>query len=166
MGEIKRFGQVDYDEIYYIYDKTRLKQSYEELLESYKDEEYAEEMAKDDYFQQALTNSLNGDEVVDLLNQLNDENEELNQKNDLLTLQLDCHKHPLLKENRELVSDLNHELEVSNSLRDVVKELEKENEQLKRLAGGNEEQLLKVMSYLHDNHYDLWEKVNKECFDD
>ena len=111
MGEIKRFGQVDYDEIYYIYDKTRLKQSYEELLESYKDEEYAEEMAKDDYFQQALTNSLNGDEVVDLLNQLNDENT-----------------------------------------------------RLKQLADGNEEQLLKVMSYLHDNHYDLWEKVNKECF--
>ena len=25
-------------------------------------------------------------------------------------------------------------------------------------------QLLKVMSYLHDNHYELWEKVYKECF--
>lgn len=33
------------------------------------------------------------------------------------------------------------------------------------LADGNEEQLLKVMSYLHDNYYDIWEEVNKECFE-
>ena len=38
--------------------------------------------------------------------------------------------------------------------------------ELNRLAEGNEEQLLKVMSYLHDKHYDIWEEVNKECFND
>ena len=38
--------------------------------------------------------------------------------------------------------------------------------QLHRLAEGNEEQLLKVMSYLHDKYYELWEEVNKECFND
>ena len=38
--------------------------------------------------------------------------------------------------------------------------------ELNRLADGNEEQLLKVMSYLHDKHYDIWEEVNKECFND
>ena len=37
---------------------------------------------------------------------------------------------------------------------------------LHRLAEGNEEQLLKVMSYLHDKYYELWEEVNKECFND
>ena len=36
--------------------------------------------------------------------------------------------------------------------------------ELNRLADGNEEQLLAVMTYLHDNYYDIWEEVNKECF--
>ena len=38
--------------------------------------------------------------------------------------------------------------------------------ELNRLADGNEEQLLAVMTYLHDNYYDIWEEVNKECFND
>ena len=36
---------------------------------------------------------------------------------------------------------------------------------LHELADGNEEQLLKVMTYLHDNHYEIWEEVNKECYE-
>ena len=55
---------------------------------------------------------------------------------------------------------------ITPHLEGLMNELASENEQLKQLADGNEEQLLKVMSYLHDNHYELWEKVNKECFDD
>ena len=47
----------------------------------------------------------------------------------------------------------------------VVKLVELLNK-LNWLAEGNEEQLLKVMSYLHDNYYDIWEEVNKECYDD
>lgn len=43
-------------------------------------------------------------------------------------------------------------------------DVKKENEQLKQLADGNEEQLLNVMTYLHDKYYELWEEVNKECF--
>lgn len=33
---------------------------------------------------------------------------------------------------------------------------------LHELADGNENQLLEVMSYLHDNYYEIWEEVNKE----
>ena len=38
--------------------------------------------------------------------------------------------------------------------------------ELNRLAEGNEETLLKVMTYLHNEYYDIWEEVNKECFND
>lgn len=31
-----------------------------------------------------------------------------------------------------------------------------------RLAEANEEQCLAIMTYLHDNYYDIWEEVNKE----
>lgn len=37
---------------------------------------------------------------------------------------------------------------------------------LDKIAEGNEKQLLRVMSYLHDKYYDIWEEVNKECYDD
>ena len=47
---------------------------------------------------------------------------------------------------------------------DKLNEIAEENEQLKQLADSNEEQLLQVMTYLHDKYYDLWEEVNKECF--
>lgn len=33
---------------------------------------------------------------------------------------------------------------------------------LNRLAEANEEQGLAIMTYLHDNYYDIWEEVNKE----
>lgn len=36
---------------------------------------------------------------------------------------------------------------------------------LHELADENENQLLEVMSYLHDNHYEIWEEVNKECYE-
>ena len=49
-----------------------------------------------------------------------------------------------------------------NCLNDIADRLN----ELNRLAEGNEETLLKVMSYLHNNYYDIWEEVNKECFDD
>lgn len=38
--------------------------------------------------------------------------------------------------------------------------------ELNGLAEANEEQCLKIMTYLHDNYYDIWEEVNKECFSD
>jgi len=34
--------------------------------------------------------------------------------------------------------------------------------ELNRLAEANEEQGLAIMTYLHDNYYDIWEEVNKE----
>lgn len=71
----KRFFMVDYDEIYYICDKNKLYKSYEELLDFYKDEEFQEEMAKDEFFQHALENSLSSDEVCETLNQLFEENQ-------------------------------------------------------------------------------------------
>ena len=33
-----------------------------------------------------------------------------------------------------------------------------------RLAEANEKQCLAIMTYLHDNYYDIWEEVNKEVF--
>ena len=36
--------------------------------------------------------------------------------------------------------------------------------ELNRLVGVNEEQCLAIMTYLHDNHYEVWEEVNKEVF--
>lgn len=36
--------------------------------------------------------------------------------------------------------------------------------ELNELAEANEEQCLKIMTYLHDNYYDIWEEVNNECF--
>ena len=36
--------------------------------------------------------------------------------------------------------------------------------ELDRLAEANEEQGLVIMTYLHDNYYDIWEEVNKEVF--
>lgn len=56
--------------------------------------------------------------------------------------------------------------EIVNKLCNELNKLYNENKQLKQLAEGNEESLLTVMTYLHDNHYDIWEKVNKECFND
>ena len=49
-----------------------------------------------------------------------------------------------------------------NCLNDIADRLN----ELNRLSEGNEETLLKVMSYLHNNYYDIWEEVNKECFND
>lgn len=36
--------------------------------------------------------------------------------------------------------------------------------ELHRLAEANEEQCLAIMTYLHNNYYDVWEEVNKEVF--
>ena len=55
---------------------------------------------------------------------------------------------------------------------DLLNSLSNENEQLKernqrqakRLAEANEERGLAIMTYLHDNYYDIWEEVNKELF--
>lgn len=50
----------------------------------------------------------------------------------------------------------------SNQLmKDLCDVINKVNE----LAEGNEEQCLNIMTYLHDNYYDIWEEVNKECFE-
>lgn len=94
---------------------------------------------------------LSFDEVVQLLNKLNDENEQL--KSDVQM----CREKALYWRNKaeDIFGDMKTNIE-----------LKQENRQLKQLAEGNEESLLTVMTYLHDNHYDIWEKVNKECFND
>ena len=54
---------------------------------------------------------------------------------------------------------------VAKRLCDLLNELAEENEQLKQLADGNEEQGLRIMTFLHNNYYEIWEEVNKECFE-
>lgn len=41
---------------------------------------------------------------------------------------------------------------------------EKEIKELGRLAESNEETVLSIMGYLHDNYYGIWEEINKEVF--
>jgi len=63
-----RFFEIEYDELYYICDKEKITPTYEKILDSYKGEEFAEEMAKDDYLEHALEQSLTGDEIIKELN--------------------------------------------------------------------------------------------------
>ena len=149
MDDDKRFFTVDYDEIYYICDKTKINVTYNELVESYDGDEFAEEMAKDDYFQKALDNSLDGDEVVVLLNDYDSATQKLEcqlkrrtrQRNELAEFNVE-----LMEENKQLksaLSDLDwsyeqsmdNEIETANEnlllLKDV-KQLQKENEELKQ----------------------------------
>ena len=63
-----RFFEIEYDELYYICDKEKITLTYEKILDSYKGEEFAEEMAKDDYLEHALEQSLTGDEIIKELN--------------------------------------------------------------------------------------------------
>lgn len=64
----KQFFEIDYDEIYYIVDSSRLQKK----KADFEDEE--------EYQQYCLENSLIGTQVVDLLNSLVEENEELKRK--------------------------------------------------------------------------------------
>lgn len=61
----KRFFEIDYDEIYYIVDSSRLQKK----KTAFEDEE--------EYQKYCLENSLIGTEVVDLLNSITEENKEL-----------------------------------------------------------------------------------------
>lgn len=80
---------------------------------------------------------------------------------------------------KEFKRDIERGKAISNDLiLDIVDRTISENKELKQrektLTGKidrllyqrdrNEEQTLKIMSYLHDNYYDLWEEVNKECY--
>lgn len=65
-----------------------------------------------------------------------------------------------------------------NKRENKINHLKNENEQLKqkndvltakidrilKQRDRNEEQTLKVMTYLHNKYYKLWEEVNRECF--
>ena len=53
--------------------------------------------------------------------------------------------------------------EVYGDKDEAQKVCDKMNE-LDRLAEANEEQGLAIMTYLHNNYYDIWEEVNKEVF--
>ena len=61
----KRFFEIDYDEVYYIIDSSRLQRK----KTAFEDEE--------EYQEYCLENSLMGTQVVDLLNSLSEENEQL-----------------------------------------------------------------------------------------
>ena len=61
----KRFFEIDYDEVYYIIDSSRLQRK----KTAFEDEE--------EYQEYCLENSLMGTQVVDLLNSLVEENEQL-----------------------------------------------------------------------------------------
>ena len=106
---------------------------------------------------------LNAIMCCNLMNELHEENEQL--KHDATVLI--CSNQEYRKENEQLKSELSEkdiQLDFLKAENSHMSNLVNENKQLKQLAEGNEELLLKVMSYLHDNHYDIWEEVNKECF--
>ena len=70
--------------------------------------------------------------------------------------------HELSKYNYSEIGEYTDENHTDKPLRnDEVVELLNE---LDRLAEANEEQGLAIMTYLHDNYYDIWEEVNKELF--
>lgn len=133
----KRFFQLDFDEVYYIFDNEQIPKG----------------QVIDNEFFDDFDLSLNGTEVVDKLNEMDEKIHDLEQ--DLEdsydangTLEAEIIK--LRKENEQLKrdleeaietfepkllklnSDLIHELGVSKSLRDVVKEQDKEIKRLKR----------------------------------
>lgn len=133
----KRFFQLDFDEVYYIFDNEQIPKGQVIDNEDFDDFDL----------------SLNGTEVVDNLNEMDEKIHDLEQ--DLEdsydangTLEAEIIK--LRKENEQLKrdleeaietfepkllklnSDLIHELGVSKSLRDVVKEQDKEIKRLKR----------------------------------
>ena len=66
----KRFFEIDYDEIYYIIDSSRLQRK----ETAFEDEE--------EYQRYCLENSLMGVEVVGLLNSLSEENKQLRKENE------------------------------------------------------------------------------------
>ena len=88
----------------------------------------------------------------------------------------------LEKENEQLkrqIGNLEHTKDFCADVCADCERLEKENEQLKQREqtltakidrilhqrDGNEKQHLKVMSYLHDNYYSIWEECLKELGD-
>lgn len=70
-----------------------------------------------------------------------------------------CDKQELLKGNLESFFEEDEVIELLNEQDTKIK-------QLNRLAETNEEQTLNIMTYLHNNHYEIWEEVNQKCFGD
>ena len=60
--DTERYQSVDMDEIYYITDTQKLNKTYEDFLKDYEGEEFQEELAKDDWREYLLENSMDGTE--------------------------------------------------------------------------------------------------------
>ena len=73
----KRFVEHDYDEVYYITDTSKLPMNLEWFEDYYKEDypEDYEQVAKDEYYQYLYENSMSGDDVVNELNDLHEENQ-------------------------------------------------------------------------------------------
>lgn len=117
MAENERYFERMWGEEYYIFDSQTISEK-----------EFDEKIEYEEY--QAFSNSMTGDEVVKLLNELDDKCEFLEIENEALedaAIKYAERYHESLKENRELKQKVNFYKYFQKDAR----ELEKENEQLK-----------------------------------
>ena len=134
--ENERYQSVDMDEIYYITDTQKLNKTYEDFLKDYGGEEFQEELAKDDWREYLLENSMDGTEVVEALNRQDrviDAQAEINEKREKEYQELynECQRHKMLrfKNAREIQARVNAFNRIVDSLKGqipdwIIKELE------------------------------------------
>ena len=134
--DTERYQSVDMDEIYYITDTQKLNKTYEDFLKDYEGEEFQEELAKDDWREYLLENSMDGTEVVEALNRQDrviDAQAEINEKREKEYQELynECQRHKMLrfKNAREIQARVNAFNRIVDSLKGqvpdwIIKELE------------------------------------------
>ena len=134
--DTERYQSVDMDEIYYITDTQKLNKTYEDFLKDYEGEEFQEELAKDDWREYLLENSMDGTEVVETLNRQDrviDAQAEINEKREKEYQELynECQRHKMLrfKNAREIQARVNAFNRIVDSLKGqvpdwIIKELE------------------------------------------
>ena len=116
----KRYYQRDFEELYYIIDSNVISEK-----------EFDEKEMYDGYT--AFEDSMNGKEIVDLLNELHDENQLLHKINeDIIDFMYDNFDLNIIFTDREL-NDICNEMGWELSEKGIkIDQLEKENEQLKQ----------------------------------
>ena len=116
----KRYYQRDFEELYYIIDSNVISEK-----------EFDEKEMYDGYT--AFEDSMNGKEIVDLLNELHDENQLLHKINeDIIDFMYDNFDLNIIFTDREL-NDICNEMGWELSEKGIkINQLEKENEELKQ----------------------------------
>ena len=125
--DTERYQSVDMDEIYYITDTQKLNKTYEDFLKDYEGEEFQEELAKDDWREYLLENSMDGTEVVEALNRQDrviDAQAAINEKQEKEYQELynECQRHKMLrfKNAREIQARVNAFNRIVDSLKGQV----------------------------------------------